>query len=286
MALGPDPSPYTDLLRPPLRAAALNRALVRPGELWSGIEVVPALASTNTELAARARAGAADGTVLVTEHQTAGRGRLDRTFHTPPRAALTFSVLVRPHVPAGRFGWLPLLMGVAAVHAVRRVAGIEAGLKWPNDVLVGERKLAGILSEAAFTGDGPAVVIGMGLNVGQNRDELPVPTATSLVLEGAAHTDRDPLLRAVLRNFAERYRTWQDGDGDAEATGLAAEYRACCTTLGRAVRVHLPGDRRADGTADDVDADGRLAVRSPSGERTALSAGDVVHVRPADPATR
>ncbi|RCV54332.1 biotin--[acetyl-CoA-carboxylase] ligase [Marinitenerispora sediminis] len=278
--MGPDPSPYSDLDRPPLREAALTRALVRPGGLWSGVEVVPAMGSTNTELAARARAGAAEGAVLVTEHQTAGRGRLDRTFHTPPRAALTFSVLLRPDVPAARLGWLPLLMGVAAVHGVRRVADVGAGLKWPNDVLVGERKLAGILSEAAFTDDGPAVVIGMGLNVAQTRGELPVPTATSLALEGAAHADRDPLLRAVLRGFAERYRTWLDGGGDAEATGLAAEYRACCTTLGRAVRVDLPGDRRTEGTATGVDADGRLTVRTAAGEDAVLSAGDVVHVRP------
>src|SRR5690606_31622392 len=199
---------YSDLSRPPLDQRALQRALVRPGALWTGVDVVPSLGSTNTELVARANDGAPGGTVLVTEHQTAGRGRLGRSFSTPARAALTFSVLLRPTVPPHGYGWLPLLMGVAAVHGVRRIAAVRAELKWPNDVLVGGRKLAGILSEAAFGPAGPAVVIGIGLNVSQSREELPVDTATSLALSGAACTDRDPLLRAVLRAFAEHYTRW------------------------------------------------------------------------------
>ncbi|MBB6170049.1 BirA family biotin operon repressor/biotin-[acetyl-CoA-carboxylase] ligase [Nocardiopsis mwathae] len=289
-------SPYTDLDRPPLREAALQRVLVRPGGLWTGIEVAPETGSTNTELVSRAREGAPEGTVLVTEHQTAGRGRLDRTFETPARAALTFSVLVRPDVPAERLGWLPLLMGVAAVHAVRRVGELPASLKWPNDVLSGgvdaegtQRKLAGILSEAAFPAEGAAargrsaVVIGMGLNVLQRRDELPVDTATSLAAEGAPVTDRDPLLRAVLRGFAELYTAWVRHGGDAEASGLAEEYRKRCGTVGRLVRVHLPGGRAAEGRATGVDAEGRLLVRTGAGGEEALSAGDVVHVRPVVP---
>src|SRR5690606_12320604 len=175
---------YRDLDRPPLRAEALRRALVRPGALWTGIEVVPEMGSTNTELVARARAGAPAGSVLVTEHQTAGRGRLGRTFTVPARAALTFSVLVRPQAPAARFGWLPLMMGAAAVRAASFVAQVAPVLKWPNDVLAPEedrdappRKLAGILSEAAFSEAGPAVVVGIGLNVSQRREELPVDSA-------------------------------------------------------------------------------------------------------------
>lgn len=278
-------SPFSDLDRPPLREAALNRALVRPGGLWRGVEVVPSMASTNTELVRRARDGAPGGLVLVTEHQTAGRGRFDRAFHTPDRAALTFSVLVRPEVPADRYGWLPLLMGVAAARGIGRVAEITAELKWPNDVLATgadgrERKLAGILSEASFTGaGGSGVVIGMGLNVAQRRAELPVDTATSLVVEEAPCVDRDPLLRAVLRAFAERYETWHASGGDAEASGLAEEYRARCGTLGREVRVQLPGDRVSEGEAMGVDHEGRLLVRDADG-MDAISAGDVVHVRP------
>ncbi|WP_046469774.1 biotin--[acetyl-CoA-carboxylase] ligase [Allosalinactinospora lopnorensis] len=285
--MGSGHSPFTDLDRPPLRAAALNRALVRPDGLWREIEVRPEAASTNTELARRAQQGAPHGTVLVTDHQTAGRGRLDRSFTTPARAALTFSVLVSPEVPLNRYGWLPLLMGTAAVRGIGRVAELPASLKWPNDVLTREaagggpeRKLAGILSEAVAVPEGTAVVIGMGLNVSQRRAELPVESATSLALEEAPCTDRDPLLRAVLRAFADRYREWVRHGGDAEASGLAGEYRKHCGTIGRRVRVHLPGDRVLQGEATGVDPDGRLTVRVPGGGEKALSAGDVVHVRP------
>ncbi|MBV2366063.1 biotin--[acetyl-CoA-carboxylase] ligase [Streptomonospora nanhaiensis] len=275
--------------RPPLRPAALERALVRPGGLWRTITVVPAMASTNTALLEHARQGEPEGAVLVTEHQTAGRGRLDRGFTTPPRAALTLSALVRPRVPAARVGWLSLLMGVAAVAAVERAAGVATALKWPNDLLSrdGEHKLAGILAEAAFpapdgggAADPPGIVIGIGLNVAQRREELPVETATSLALCGAPGTDRDALLRALLEEFAERYAAWAAAGGDAEAAGLAEEYRRHCLTVGRAVRVHLPGDRRAEGRAVGVDAEGRLVVRTETGREQALSAGDVVHVRP------
>src|SRR5690606_30174977 len=225
--------------------------------------------------------GAPAGSVLVTEHQTAGRGRLGRTFTVPARAALTFSVLVRPQAPAARFGWLPLMMGAAAVRAASFVAQVAPVLKWPNDVLAPEedrdappRKLAGILSEAAFSEAGPAVVVGMGLNVSQRREELPVDSATSLVLEGDPHGDRDPLLRAVLRAFADIYRGWEEAGGDAEASGLAEEYRKSCDTIGRRVRVSLPGDRVLEGEAVGVDADGRLQVAGPRGTEP-LSAGDV-----------
>jgi BirA family biotin operon repressor/biotin-[acetyl-CoA-carboxylase] ligase len=279
-----DPAPRTD--RPPLDAAALERALVRPGGLWRRVRVVPEAGSTNTDLVGAAQGGAPGGIVLVTEHQTAGRGRLDRAFHTPPRAALTFSVLLRPDVPSARLGWLPLLMGAAAVAGVAAASGVRARLKWPNDVLAGgdggaERKLAGILAEAAFSAEGPGVVIGMGLNVDQDRAELPVPTATSLALEGGGR-DRAALLRAVLDAFADRYTAWHGAGGDADACGLAAEYRERCATIGLGVRVHLPGGRLLEGTAADVDAQGRLVVRGPGGTGEAVSAGDVVHVRRAD----
>lgn len=282
-------SPYSDLDRPPLRAASLNRALARPGAFWREIEVRPESASTNTDLVNRAREGAAQGSVLVAEHQTAGRGRLGRTFTTPPRAALTLSVLVRPRVPAGRYGWLPLLMGVAAMRGISRVAELEARLKWPNDVLAptGEaeatgRKLAGILAEAVSGPEGEAVVIGMGLNVSQGRAELPVDSATSLTLEGAAGTDRDPLLRAVLRAFATCYQEWERCGGDAEASGLAPEYREHCDTIGREVRVFLPDDRVLRGRATGVDSGGQLVVQDPRGGERSVGAGDVAHVRPPD----
>lgn len=271
---------------PPLNREAITAAVLRPGGLWRSVEVVPEAGSTNTDLVIRSKEGAPEGTVLVTEHQTAGKGRLGRDFTTPARVALTFSLLVRPAVTSDRLGWLSPLMGAAAVSAVREVAGVQAVLKWPNDVLVPGRerdgKLAGILAEADFSDpDRIGVVVGMGLNVFQDRDELPVETATSLRAEGAVPRGREELLSAVLAAFEERYIAWTTVSGDAELSGLATEYRHMCTTLGRRVRVHLPGDRSLEGTATGVDDQARLLVSGPAGEQ-ALHVGDVVHVRPGD----
>lgn len=280
---------YSDLGRPPLSERALNRALVREESFWRDVRVVERTGSTNADLAALARAGgdgAAEGTVLVAETQTAGRGRLGRAWNAPPRSGLMFSVLLRPGpaVPPARLGWIPLLTGVATAAAIRSVTGrtdlgeegsaVEAGLKWPNDLLVGERKLAGILAERADD----AVVVGVGLNVSLREEELPVPAATSLVLEGAAVSDREILLRAVLRELALRYTEWRAADGDPDGSGLRPAYRAHSVTLGRQVRIELPGGGTATGTAVDVDAEGRLVIRTDGAER-AFSAGDVVHVR-------
>lgn len=275
-----DESPYTDLDRPPLSQRALTRALVRPGSLWSSLTVVGRTGSTNADLAEAARAGAPEGTVLVTEYQSAGRGRQGRTWSAPPRSGLMFSVLLRPRVPVARLGWLPLLVGVAGATAVRRIAEVDVRLKWPNDLLAGERKLAGVLAERVESGGDGAVVVGMGLNVSLRREELPVPTATSLALEGAACTDRDPLLRAVLREIERHYRDWTAADGDADAAGLRSAYLAASATVGREVRVELPSDRVLTGVATGVDASGCLLVRA-GGEERAVSAGEVVHVRPA-----
>lgn len=271
-------SPYTDLDRPPLNEQALNRALVRPGGLWREIRVVRETGSTNADLAALAREGEAPGLVLAAESQTAGRGRLGRAWTAPPRSGLSFSVLFPPEDDLARLGWMPLLAGVAVVSALRGFTEIEgsvpgrmreAVLKWPNDVLIGDRKLAGILAERTEGG----VVVGIGLNVSLREDELPVPAATSLALEGAP-TDRDPVLRAVLRELG-RWHTELSGEGVA---ALREPYKALCSTLGRQVRVELPGGKTLTGEARDVDEDGRLLVNAPDGEHH-LSAGDVVHVR-------
>ncbi|SDH80359.1 biotin--[acetyl-CoA-carboxylase] ligase [Nonomuraea jiangxiensis] len=267
-------SRYSDLHRPPLSEAALNRALVRPGSLWTKLTVVDSAGSTNADLAEAARAGAAEGTVLVAEAQLAGRGRLGRAWSAPPRSGLTFSVLLRPSLPPATQGWLSLMYGVAAASAVRRLAEVEVRLKWPNDLLIGERKLAGVLAERVDD----AVVIGMGLNVSLRQEELPVETATSLGIEKAACVDRDPLLRAVLREVESHYRDLTAVAGDAEAAGLRAAYLASSATVGQRVRVELPGGRSLTGLATDVDAAGHLQVEE-AGERHTLSAGDVVHVR-------
>ncbi|MBN6056428.1 biotin--[acetyl-CoA-carboxylase] ligase [Nonomuraea sp. RK-328] len=268
-------SRYSDLDRPPLSEAALNRALVRPGSLWTGVTVVESTGSTNADLAGLAQAGAAEGIVLVAEEQLAGRGRLGRAWSAPARSSLIVSVLLRPEPPIATHGWLPLLFGVAAASAVRRLGEVDVRLKWPNDLLIGDRKLAGVLAERV---EG-AVVVGMGLNVSLRADELPVATGTSLALQDAACIDRDPLLRAVLREVESHYADWTEAGGDADKAGLRAAYQASSATIGREVRVELPGDRFLTGRATGVDESGRLQLTA-EGQSHALSAGDVVHLRP------
>ncbi|AYV29524.1 biotin--[acetyl-CoA-carboxylase] ligase [Streptomyces sp. CJ_13] len=271
---------WSSLDRPPLNAAALRRALVTDGGLWTSVEVVPSTGSTNSDLAARA-GDLPEGVVLVAEEQTAGRGRLDRSWVAPARSGLFFSVLLKPGaaVPQERWGWLTLLAGVAAATGLSRAAGVDTALKWPNDLLVivdgEERKTGGILAERV--GDG--VVLGIGLNVTLTDAELPVPEAGSLALAKASVTDREPLLKAVLRSLEEWYGEWRAAGGDPAASGLQETYAAGCATLGRHVRAELPGGRRLTGTAEAVDADGRLVVRTADGEREPVGAGDVVHLR-------
>lgn len=251
---------YGDLDRPPLRAQALQRALAPDG--WR-VEVLDRTGSTNAVVSARAQAGEPAGLVVVAEQQTAGRGRLDRAWTSPPRAGLTLSVLVRPDLPPVRWPWLPLLTGLAVASAVREQASVDAVLKWPNDVLVDGRKLCGVLAEVPVAG---AAVLGIGLNVSTREDELPHAGATSLRLAGATTTDRDTLLRAVLRAL---------GDVLRDVEGARAAYRQACSTVGQAVRVELPGGAAVQGTASAVDDDGRLVV-----EGRAYGVGDVVHLRP------
>ena len=275
-------SRWSDLDRPPLNVPALRRGLLRPGGLWSALDVVDSTGSTNSDLAGRA-ASLAEGAVLVAEEQTAGRGRLDRTWTAPARSGLFFSVYLTPGaVPVQRWGWLPLLAGVAAASGLARSAGVDTSLKWPNDLLVTvegqERKTGGILAERA--GDG--VVIGIGLNVSLRADELPAPTAASLALAGAVSIDRETLLRGVLRSLEQWYGQWKAADGDAAASGLQEAYAAGCATLGRTVRAQLPGDRTLTGEAVAIDGDGRLVLSSDDGLREPVSAGDIVHLRGAE----
>src|SRR6266516_6239668 len=189
-------------VRAPLDPAALRRALARPGGLWRAPEVVESTGATNADLLARALAGEPEGAVLAAEEQRAGRGRMGRTWTSPPRAALTFSLLLKPAVPPARRGWLPLLAGVAVAAAVTRATGVETRLKWPNDLLAADAKLAGILAEAA----GDAVVVGIGLIVSTEPGEFPSPRpgalpATSLRAAGATAPNREDILLAILGGF-------------------------------------------------------------------------------------
>jgi BirA family transcriptional regulator, biotin operon repressor / biotin---[acetyl-CoA-carboxylase] ligase len=262
-------TPANRLPLDPARIAAAGQPRFR-------VEVVAEAASTNALVAERARAGEPDGLVMVAEHQTAGRGRLDRSWVTPARAALTFSVLVRNDVPPDRWPWLPLLMGAATCAGVRSASGPLCVLKWPNDVLHEGRKVGGILAERVQVAGASAGVVGVGLNVSQTAEELPVPTAGSMLTEGHPVVDRSELLLAVLRELEPRLETWRRGDEGA----LLAEYLRWLDTLGRRVRVELPDGVTVEGMATGVSDHGALELDTPQG-LLAVSAGDVLHVRPA-----
>jgi BirA family biotin operon repressor/biotin-[acetyl-CoA-carboxylase] ligase len=269
-------SRWSDLARPGLDAPSLAAALTRDSTLWRSLDVVEEVGSTNAELVARAAGDAAEGAVLVAEYQAAGRGRLDRVWTSPPRAGLTVSFLLRPDVPAARRGWLTLLAGVALAESVGEVTGVRASLKWPNDLLAGDgRKLAGILAESS----GPAVVVGVGLNVSTTAAELP-DTGTSIAVVTGSAVDRGPLLLAFLRAVETRYQRWTAALGDPVASGLAADYLAWSSTVGTTVSVTLPDGSTLEGIAEAVDWDGRLIVGTAEGP-VELAAGDVRHVRPA-----
>jgi len=310
-----DSLPGSEEGRPVLDEARLNGALGSTAGLWREVRVVEETGSTNADLLAKARSGAGEGLVLVAEAQTSGRGRMGRRWISPPRRSLTFSVLLRPAVPAGLLGWMPLLAGVAVASALRQTAGVDARLKWPNDVLVDGAKIAGILAERWTD----AVVIGTGINVLQHRGELPVPTATSLLVAqgagpagaarpaeargagpveaweagpadapgpGAGADMRERLLTAVLDELARWYVAWLDQPqpGDADGCGLRAEYLRRSGTVGSAVTVMLPGGQNLTGMAAGIDAAGRLEIRTPAG-LVQVSAGDVVHLRGTAPQT-
>jgi BirA family biotin operon repressor/biotin-[acetyl-CoA-carboxylase] ligase len=261
--------------RRPIDADALRAAL---GQRWARVDVVDETDSTNADL--MHDAAAPDRTVLVAEYQRAGRGRLARSWESPPRAGLTFSVVLRPEPPIPTWGWLPLLAGVAVHDAVARTTGIEVALKWPNDLLCGdggrEAKLAGLLAQTS----GEAVVVGVGLNVSTSREELPIESATSLVLCAGNDVDRTDLLVAILSRLDSRVAQWTDVGGDAEACGLAADYRAVCATLGRTVSVTTTAGTSVVGEARGIDSDGRLQV-DVGGRVEVIGAGDVEHLRPA-----
>ncbi|MGH3411876.1 MAG: biotin--[acetyl-CoA-carboxylase] ligase [Marmoricola sp.] len=256
--------PNQPSFRPPLDGDALAAVA---GARWS-VTLLPSAPSTNAVAADRAR----PGLVVVADHQTEGRGRLDRTWQTPPGGALTFSAVVDPGIPDSHWPLLPLAAGIAVAVGVRR-HGLAASVKWPNDVLYGDRKLAGILLERC-SGDArrPLAVVGIGVNVDQRADELPVGTATSLTLEGV-EVSRTALLGDLLAALGDEI------DGLAEPEEFLERYRNECVTLGRQVDVHLPHDEVVSGRASTVDGSGRLVLDTPQGRR-AVGAGDVVHVRP------
>lgn len=230
--------------------------------------------STQNDLAVQIREGnSRHGDVLVAEFQSAGRGRLDRSFVAPPHSALLFSFFVKPLRDSVDWGWLPLLAGQAVSAAIGSQCRLDVNhvpkLKWPNDVLMNEKKIAGLLSERIDHREGAGVIIGIGINVHLDEDELPVPTASSLNLQGYGECNRDELLVAVLQNFADYLERWESGD-----TELVQEYKARSATIGRPIRIEAPAGTVRESTAIGIDPSGALILTT--GEL--LTVGDVVHL--------
>lgn len=265
---------------------ALREQLVAPNGPYAALDVVASTGSTNADLLAAAGRGAADRTVLIADTQTAGRGRRDRSWVSPAGSGLYLSVLLRPMtVPAERLGTLGMVAGLALTH-LAAAAGVTANLKWPNDLLVGDAKCAGVLSEAEPDGAGRAVVVGVGVNVAALPADVPAGpgglAATSLAEHGATTTDRGRLAATWLRAFVELERAWRRAEGDVARSGVLTGYRQACGTIGRRVRVELPDATSRTGIATDVDPGGRLVLDLADGGSYPISAGDVVRLRNAD----
>lgn len=253
---------------------------------WLGhaLTLLQEVTSTNELALAAAQSGSPDGTVIVADRQTAGRGRLARTWESPAARNLYLSVLIR-RLPAGeRLGWLPLLAGTATAAAIRIVTSLSPSLKWPNDLLVGTKKVGGILSESQGIGtDDACAVLGIGLNVNWRPEEMPPelnPIATSLVTETQTPVDRARLLARLLIELEQRVDEWRAGN----LAGLTEEYRRHCGTIGQQVKIDVGGGGQLEGTVTGIEPNGSLRLHSGSGrfaQDRIVHAGDVTHLRPA-----
>ncbi|MBG0738391.1 biotin--[acetyl-CoA-carboxylase] ligase [Paeniglutamicibacter antarcticus] len=306
----------------PLNLQRLRRALMPPAGSYGRVDLKTSTGSTNSDLLAVAavESGSAEGkwwpdlSALTAEEQFAGRGRLDRTWVSQAGSSIIVSVLLRPEnagkpLPMTSYPWLSLLAAIALIEAVGDETGVKAELKWPNDVLINGRKLAGILAQLAppsasarlpeATGvpgvpgaaagpvvtAGPVVIVGTGVNVSQKPAELPVETATSLAIERSPMLDRNVLLPAYLARFAALYLAFCAADGDArrplaDGDSLIKRATAQMVTLGTQVRADFPGNRSVFGLAAGLDATGSLLLTDALGATHTVSAGDVVHLRP------
>ena len=263
------------------------------------LDVVDSTGSTNADLLRSVTVEPAawpDLSVLTAEYQTAARGRLDRHWEAPPLSSISVSVVLRPANAEGRplptqsYSWLSLIAALALRETLLETAGVPAELKWPNDVLVRGKKIAGILAQLGPMQGGavPAVVLGTGLNVTLTEAELPVPTATSVLLEHPTSVDRTELLKSYLSRFATLYRSFCNADGDPTAgmaggPSLHKRVEHLLTTLGKQVRAQLPGDHEIIGHATRLDDYGSLLVVDSGGHEHVVTAGDVVHLRPWTP---
>lgn len=259
---------------------------IRSAPGFGDIRWFDSIDSTNRYLLDEARAGAPHGVVAVADHQTAGRGRLGRRWEAPPGSNLLVSILFRLDLPAEARHLASAVVALAAASAIGAKTGLVPGIKWPNDLLAADgRKLAGVLAEADLAGPAehgyPPIVVGIGINVGWPLSDGDLPedlagAATSLEQEAARPVDRSALLSTLLADLGPRLPLLGTSEGRAR---LAADLRDECVTLGRRVRVQLPGEE-IEGTATDLTDEGHLVVATDAGSRIVV-AGDVVHLRPA-----
>lgn len=251
------------MLRTPLDEAEINS---RVTPYWR-VSVVELTGSTQNDLLQLVESNnALDGQVIATEFQSDGRGRLDRTFEAPAQSALLFSFYIKPRNQRSEWGFIPLIAGLSLVRAITTIDTVmNVSLKWPNDLIINEKKCAGIIAQTTNEG----IVIGIGLNVSMTPNELPVSTATSLAIEGSTITDRDLLLSHLLNTFAELFEAWEEG------SELLDEYASASSTIGKKVRIELPGGENLEATVARISHTGELVLD----DGRHVSAGDVIHLR-------
>lgn len=252
-----------EVLRTPLDEAEINSKIT---PYWR-VSVVELTGSTQNDLLQLVESkNALDGQVIVTEYQSNGRGRLDRTFEAPAQSALLFSFYIKPRKQRTEWGFIPLIAGLSLVQAISNLDSVmKVSLKWPNDCIINDKKCAGIIAQTSQEG----IVIGIGLNVSMTSNELPVPNATSLAIEGSTITDRNLLLSHILNTFAELFEAWEEG------SELLNEYANASSTIGKKVRIDLPGGENIEATVAHISHSGELVLD----DGRHVSAGDVIHLR-------
>lgn len=261
-------------------SAAIIESQLREG-FGNPLRFYESIGSTNEEGVAWAEQGAPEGALLVTDHQTAGRGRWGRGWESEPGRLLQFSLILRPQLAPDEAGLITTALGLACAVAIDEISGVATRIKWPNDVTVKGKKMAGILVESRVSGRAiDAAVAGIGINVGWRREELPeeiADTATSLYLEAGRDIDRITLLVAIVEGFERRYLSLQEQAG---RESLIAEATARSSVLGRRVRVRFAEGEGVEGRALRLLDNGALELDI-DGQLRAVSVGEIEQLRPA-----
>ena len=249
-----------EMLRAALDSSRINALIT---QYWR-VSVVDVTASTQSDLAELVRQGKAiPGQVLAANFQSAGRGRMSRTFEAPKNSALLFSFYIEPKRAKDDWGWIPLIAGASVA---KTLGDYHASIKWPNDILIKDKKVSGLIAEIVDHG----VVVGVGINVGMKSEELPVTHATSLAVEGGQGFDRNSLLSKVLTEFYNLFTGWDSGDDSVRAL-----YNSLSSTIGKNVRIKYANEQSETGVAVAISSRGELIMESGS----YVQAGDIIHLR-------